>query len=215
MATRILLVDDDSTILEAFPVYFSTTDDLKATGIAPTGRQALQWLETNSCDLVLSDIHMPDTDGIELLQHTQEFPQPPLFVAMTAFDTDEMMLRCLSLGAVGYITKGQHPESIIHSLRDAVYGGTALSLKCLNRLVDINTVSRSQGELHTPKITNREQLVLSLICEGKSNAEIAEELHFAEVTIRKIISKLFILFSAKNRVDLAVKYQTIKELYQR
>ena len=127
MTKRVLLVDDDPTIIEAFPVYFSTTDDLKVAWTATTGKQALQWLETNHCDLVLSDIHMPDMNGIELLQHTQQFPQPPLFVAMTAFAADETMLKCLSLGAVGYLIKSQTPESIIHSLHEALHGGTALS----------------------------------------------------------------------------------------
>lgn len=215
MMTRVLLVDDDPTILEAFPVYLSTTDDLEVVGTATTGRQASQWLETNSSDLVLSDIHMPDADGIELLQHTQQFPQPPLFVAMTAFDTDETMLKCLSLGAVGYIIKGQAPESIIHSLRDAIHGGTALSPGCLSRLVGIKTANRSQSELHTPRVTGREQVVLSLICEGKTNKEIGESMHLAEVTIRKIISQLFLRFSARNRVELAVKYHAVKDSFPR
>ena len=211
MTLRILLVDDDPSITEAFPVYFSTTDDLEVVDTATTGRQALQWLEANDCDLVLSDIHMPDVDGIELLQHIQRSTHPPLFVAMTAFDTDETMLKCLSLGAVGYIIKGQVPESIIHSLRDAAHGGTALSPGCLSRLVGMKASSRSQSELHAPKVTGREQAVLSLICEGKTNEEIGTSMHLAEVTVRKIISQLLLRFSARNRVELAVKYHAVKD----
>lgn len=207
MTTHILLVDDDPTILDTFPVYFSTTDDLEVSGTARTGRQALAWIDTNTCDLVLSDVRMPDIDGIELLQHIQDLEHPPLFVAMTAFDTDDTMLKCLSLGAVGYIIKGQAPESIIHSLRDATHGGTVLSPDCLSRLLDAKAAS---SELHMPKITNREQIVLSLICEGKTNVEIGESMRLAEVTIRKIISQLFLRFSAKNRLDLAIKYLSIK-----
>ncbi|OFT91600.1 response regulator [Corynebacterium sp. HMSC28B08] len=216
MTTRILLVDDDPTILDTFPVYFSTTDDLKVSGTARTGRQALTWLDTNTCDLVLSDVRMPDIDGIELLQHIQDFNRPPLFVAMTAFDTDDTMLKCLGLGAVGYIIKGQAPESIIHSLRDATHGGTVLSPGCLNRLLDSKTVvNREDGsEFRAPKINNREQVVLSLICEGKTNGEIGKSLRLAEVTVRKVIANLFIKFSARNRVDLAVRYQTCKDSHQ-
>lgn len=217
MTTRILLVDDDPTILDAFPVYFSTTDDLEISGTARTGRQALTWLDTNTCDLVLSDVQMPDIDGIELLQHIRDLNRPPLFVAMTAFDTDDTMLKCLSLGAVGYIIKGQAPESIIHSLRDATHGGTVLSADCLSRLLDSKTaVNRENGSaFRAPEINNREQVVLSLICEGKTNREIGEALHLAEITVRKIISSLFWRFSARNRVDLAVRYQSVKDSYPR
>ena len=216
MTARILLVDDDPIILEAFPVYFSTADELEVAGTAPTGQQALQWLGSNTCDLVLSDIHMPDIDGIELLQHIQQLPQPPLFVAMTSFDTDEIMLKCLSLGAVGYITKGQDAESIIHSLRDVAHGGAVLSPDCLNRLIASKTaVNRNDGsEFRVPKINNRERTILSLICEGKTNKEIAKSLCLAEITVKKAIANLFIQFSARNRVDLAIRYQAVKDSNQ-
>lgn len=216
MTARILLVDDDPIILEAFPVYFSTADELEVAGTATTGQQALQWLGSNTCDLVLSDIHMPDIDGIELLQHIQQLPQPPLFVAMTSFDTDEIMLKCLSLGAVGYITKGQELESIIHSLRDAAHGGAVLSPDCLNRLIASKTaVNRNDGsEFRVPKINNRERTILSLICEGKTNREIAKSLCLAEITVKKAIANLFIQFSARNRVDLAIRYQAVKDSNQ-
>lgn len=216
MTARILLVDDDPIILEAFPVYFSTADELEVAGTAPTGQQALQWLGSNTCDLVLSDIHMPDIDGIELLQHIQQLPQPPMFVAMTSFDTDEIMLKCLSLGAVGYITKGQEAESIIHSLRDVAHGGAVLSPDCLNRLIASKTaVNRNDGsEFRVPKINNRERTILSLICEGKTNKEIAKSLCLAEITVKKAIANLFIQFSARNRVDLAIRYQAVKDSNQ-
>ena len=216
MTARILLVDDDPIILEAFPVYFSTADELEVAGTAPTGQQALQWLGSNTCVLGLSDIHMPDIDGIELLQHIQQLPQPPLFVAMTSFDTDEIMLKCLSLGAVGYITKGQEAESIIHSLRDVAHGGAVLSPDCLNRLIASKTaVNRNDGsEFRVPKINNRERTILSLICEGKTNKEIAKSLCLAEITVKKAIANLFIQFSARNRVDLAIRYQAVKDSNQ-
>ncbi|KAB3519224.1 hypothetical protein GC425_09520 [Corynebacterium sp. zg254] len=95
-------------------------------------------------------------------------------------------------------------------LRDATHGGTDLSPGFLSRLLDAKAAS---SELHMPKITNREQIVLSLICEGKTNVEIGESMRLAEVTIRKIISQLFLRFSAKNRVDLAIKYLSIKHSY--
>lgn len=210
MKTRILLIDDDPTILDAFSVYLSTVDDFMVTETATSGAEAFQWLETNQCDLVLSDIHMPDTSGVELLKKIRYLSDPPLFVAMTAFDTDETMLECLSLGAVGYVIKGQEPESIIASLRAALNGGIAISQDSLGRIVKRSDVGRHEGQLKAVELTHREKVILSLICEGKTNGEIGEAMHLAEITVRKVISGLFTRFSAKNRVDLAVKYQAMK-----
>ncbi|WIM68705.1 response regulator transcription factor [Corynebacterium breve] len=217
MTTKLLLVDDDPTILESFPTYFATTQDLEVVGTATTGRKALHWLESNICDLILSDVYMPDIDGIDLLQLIRKHDHPPLFVSMTAFDTDETMLRCLSLGAVGYIIKGQEPETIIHSIRVATHGGTSLSPDCLSRLVKIRTPDEDldSSKPVAPSLSHREQVILSLISEGKTNREIGESLRLAEITVRTVISHLFWRFSARNRVDLAVKYQSVKDSYQR
>lgn len=203
MATRILLVDDDPTILDAFTVYFSSTDNLEVTGTSMTGRQALQWLDTYSCDLVLSDIHMPDIDGIELLQSIQQFSQPPLFVAMTAFDTDETMLTCLSLGAVGYIIKGQTPESIIVALRNALHGGTALPSQCLRRLLYLKTLRNPETTRKIPSnFTESEHRVFLLLLQGLSNKEIARALHYSESTIKQKVSSILRKSGARSRAEL-------------
>ena len=102
---RILLVDDDPVIRDCFPAYFATTSDLTVAGIADGGLSAQEWLEENRCEIVLSDIQMPDVDGIALLQWTKQLPQPPLFIAMTAFDTDRNLIAALAEGAAGYVVK--------------------------------------------------------------------------------------------------------------
>lgn len=208
MPNRILLVDDDPTVLEGFPIYLSTTDDLQIVATATTGKIAAEWLSTHSCDLVLSDIHMPDMNGIELLHCVQRLNSPPLFVAMTAYDTDETMVQALRLGAVGYIIKGETPNAIIFSLRDALNGGTSISPDCLQRLLpDTPSTNKSFEEVRKLlNLTSREQAVITLLCEGNTNIQIADKLNYAEITIRKTISSLFAKYGVSNRVELVVKH---------
>ena len=202
MTTRILLVDDDPTILDAFPVYFSTTDDLEVSGTARTGKSALTWLESNICDLVLSDVRMPDIDGIELLQYVQQLSHPPLFVAMTAFDNDETMLKCLSLGAAGYIVKGQDPESIIRSLAERSPTGTILSPESTTRLIK-RSVLRPQSHIPPQPLSLEQRTIIRYIQSGMTNHQIARKLKYAEVTIKKKVSTLLSLYGFRSRSELA------------
>ena len=211
MPATILLVDDDPNILEDLPVYFTTTDEFEVVGTASNGAEALSWLTTHTCDVVLSDISMPDIDGIELLQHLQKLPTSPVFVAMTAFDTDETMLQILANGGAGYILKGQPPATIITAVRDALNGGTSLSPRCIARLVDMSVkssprfASPPQRQGHRPKtLTPGERDVLALINEGMSNAQIAEELSFSESSIKKKVSALLRKYGVKSRSELIV-----------
>lgn len=215
MTTRILLVDDDRTILEAFPVYFSTTGDLEVVGAVTTGEQALQWLQSGTCDLILSDIHMPDLDGIELLQKIKKCNFSPLFVAMTAFDTDETMLRCLSLGASGYILKSASPDQIIGAVRTAMTEGTALSPSCVSRLI-AQCVVQQNDVRHSPLLTPEQQRIVTLIQQGKTNRQIAREINYAEVTVKKKISQMLACFGYSSRAELASRLSpTVKNNHPR
>lgn len=207
MTTSIFLVDDDPIILDAFSVYFSTADDLDVVGTAMTGRQALQWLESNACDIVLSDTRMPDINGIELLQKIQQLQRPPLFVAMTAFDTDETMLECLNLGAVGYITKSQEQGKIISFLREAANGGVILSPACTKRFISLTIGNSKEPKRVLPAgLTRKETRICYHIFSGKSNMEIAKTMHYSESSIKQNVSTILRKTNTKTRAELVAKY---------
>jgi DNA-binding NarL/FixJ family response regulator len=202
MTTRILLVDDDPTILEAFPVYFSTTKDIEVTGTATTGQIALQWLNSETCDLVLSDIHMPDLDGIELLRAIKQCEYSLPFIAMTAFDTDDTMLKCLSLGASGYILKCQPPAQVIDAVRTVITEGTALSPACTSRLIAQSILEKDETK-NSPLLTPEQQHIIALIQQGKTNRQIAQKTNYAEITIKKKISRMLKHYGYQSRAELA------------
>ncbi|AKK10722.1 response regulator [Corynebacterium uterequi] len=215
--TRILLVDDDPAIIRAFKIYFETTDDLKVVAEARNGREAIDLLNRISVDLVLSDIRMPDINGIELLKIIRRTEESPVFVAITGFDTDTTMLEVLALGGAGYILKSSRPKEIIDAVRDAMYGGTALSPDCVSRLVDATLAHNARGakrpvmrrssppiKINGVMLNEREEEVLRLVCEGKSNAQIAEVTHFSESTVKRHVSSLLKRFGVKTRVQLTL-----------
>lgn len=202
MSSTILLVDDDSIIRESFPLYFAKAPDLEVIATATSGRSALTWLSTHPCDIVLSDIRMPDMDGIELLTEVNSFDAPPIFVAMTAYDTDDTMIASLARGASGYIIKGQPPQEIIQALRDALNGGTSLSPRCVKRLVAQSPWGRFTERIERAPLTANEQAVMELLCRGKSNRQIANELFYSEPHIKTMVSSLLRKMDCSSRAEL-------------
>ncbi|NWO07323.1 MAG: response regulator transcription factor, partial [Alteromonadaceae bacterium] len=164
----------------------------------------------NTCDVVLSDLHMPDMNGIELLDHLNNLDKPPIFVAMTAYDTDEVMLHVLAKGAAGYVIKGEVPQAIIQALRDAVNGGTSLSPQCVKRLVENASidVEKSVPDL-MPKaqvsLTRSEKAVLRQVAVGKTNREISEQMECSEAYIKKVMTSLLRKFGVESRVQLVLE----------
>lgn len=205
--TRILIVDDDPLVLASLRAYFGTADDIEVVGEASNGREALDALAAKDIDLVLSDIHMPEMDGVSLLHEVKQIQNPPVFVAMTGFDTDETMLQTLTSGAAGYIIKSSKPREIIESVRDAMSGGTSVSPQCLSRLVDYipnREVAALRASQKQVRLTDAEERVLSLLCDGLSNAEIAQKTQYAESTVKKHVSHLISYFGANSRLSLVV-----------
>lgn len=209
--TWVLVVDDDPIVLAALRQYFSSTDDIRIVAEATNGVEALTLLNNVSVDVVLADIHMPEMDGVTLLREIQRRSNPPAFVAITALDADDSMLKVLAGGGVGYIIKSARPQEIISAVREAADGGTTVSPQAMTRLVDYIPAERPPedpvltqlGPVYA-KLTGVEKRVLGHLCEGLSNAEIAHVLNYSEATVKKHVSQLIGQFGVSSRLSLAV-----------
>lgn len=211
--TALLLVDDDPLVLEALGHYFATAEDMEVRATAENGKDALEQLKANDIDAVIADIHMPEMDGTELLREINKLEDPPVFIAMTAMDNDDTLKEVMSHKAAAYILKSSKPAYIQDTVREAVRGGTVVAPQSLTRLF------QQMPELHTdndaaatpdhtpeaPTISPAQERILDLVCEGKSNEEIATSTHYAAGTVKKYVSSLLSEFHAKSRLELAVK----------
>ncbi len=93
MSIRVFLVDDDPLVRSSLRLYFETTDDISVVAEAANGAECLSMLDNVDADIILADIHMPTMDGITLLRKIKERPYPPVFLAVTSFDSDDTMLK--------------------------------------------------------------------------------------------------------------------------
>jgi DNA-binding NarL/FixJ family response regulator len=198
---KVLIVDDHPLVLSTLRTYFKKAPNIVVVGEANDGHEALNMVARGGIDVVLTDIHMPNMDGVELLERIKKVNNPPKFIAITSFDTDETMLKILSLGGNGYILKTARPESVIGTIEDVMEGGTVISPISATRLIK-TLPSRNYASY---KITRAEEDVLALICRGKSNHDIAKELGKSAGTIKKHLSNMFNKFGATSRLDLALK----------
>lgn len=207
---RVFLVDDDPLVRDVLNRYLTSADGIDVVGTAASGPEALDLINPDQVDLVLSDVYMPEMDGPTLLQHLNELPNTPAFLAITSLENDRKMLDVLAQGGRGYILKSQPPEEIILSVRQAVTGGTVVSPAAMTNLVRYLSPEDEPAEPASPQrtypegITDGEIDVLELLCEGLSNADIARRLNYSESTVKKHVSHLLTLYGVSSRLDLVV-----------
>ena len=212
----LLVVDDDPLVLEALGRYFASAEDMEVRATAENGKVALALLQEQDFDVIVADIHMPEMDGTTLLREVNKLEDPPVFVAMTAMDNDETLKEVMSNKAAAYILKSSKPVYILDTVREAVRGGTVVTPQSLTRLFEQLPDWNAEGAGANPAAANAKikdnhhispalEQVLDLVCQGKSNEEIAKSTHYAPGTVKKYVSTLLSEFHAKSRLELAVK----------
>jgi len=180
---RILVVDDHPVVREGLVAIIEAQDDMTVVGEAGDGAQAIAIYKAAKPDVVLMDLAMPGTDGVQAIEGMRAFDSEARVVVLTAYDTDERILRAVEAGARGYLLKGAPRDDIFRAVRVVNLGGSllepAVAGKLLNRVGDI-----LRGGAPEEELTPREQDVLNLMARGFRNKEIAFELHITERTVK-------------------------------
>ena len=202
---RVLLVDDDPMVLTTLQSYVATADDIDVVGTAEDGSQVRDLVRTHDPDLVIMDIQMPTMTGIEAtVQLRKEFPNLRI-VLLTTFDEDEFLLEALDAGAAGFLLKNTSPQDLVQSIRRAHSGNRVVSPGPTDRLIDNYLLrSPSTSEAADIGLSGREQEVLELLCRGRSNGQIAEELFVAETTVKTHVSSIMRKMGVGSRLEIVV-----------
>lgn len=201
-AVRVAIVDDDPFVVQALRSYLSSSPQIEVLSTFTSARDLLAFLKRIPVDVLVSDVRMPGMDGLELLARVQEQHPSTAVVMLTSFDDDSAMLTALSQQANGFLLKDSSPEDVIRAVIAAHSGGTTISPTTTSRLVSQHLRPRRIGG--HPDLTEAEQAVLDLLCEGYSNAEIAGRLVVAESTVKTHVSNLMKKYGTPSRLKLVV-----------
>ena len=199
---RVIVVDDDPFVLQALRAYLNEAQEIEVLSTFGSAKDAFGFLRNYRVDVLITDVRMPGMDGLQLLTKVKQRMPEAAVIVLTSFDDDEAMRTALDRKANGFLLKDASPEEIIRAVIAASAGGTTISPAATSRLVTRHL--RPPQTAHIPDVTEAEQAVLTLLCEGYSNAEIAEQLVIAESTVKTHVSHLMKKYDVPSRLKLVV-----------
>ena len=214
MTTRVLVADDQALVRGSFSLLVDTAPDLTTVGEAATGREAVRLARQEKPDIVLMDVRMPDTDGIDATRQITADPQTSAVrvLILSTFELDEYVFAALRAGASGYLIKDTPPAELLAAIR-VVAAGDALLAPSVTRRLIAEFARRPASDRHQVSlpddVTGRERDVLTLIGLGLSNTEIAARLSVSLSTAKTHIGRLLMKLGARDRAQLVIAaYET-------
>jgi len=213
--TRILLVDDHDIVRLGLMTLLNDQPDMEVVGEASTAGEAVKAAERLQPDVIVMDIRLPGEGGIEAAgQITRKFPNSKV-VMLTSFADDELVVRAIRAGAMGYVLKQVGNEELLRAIRAAARGEAVLDPSTTARLLSrVREAERKADEDAFRDLTDREMDVLVHLVKGKTNAEIGALLHLSEKTVGNYVSNMFEKLHLSNRIELAT-YAYKHHLFER
>ncbi len=205
---RVALADDQALVRAGFRALLDAEDDIEVVGEASEGDEAVRVARRERPDVMLMDIRMPGTDGLEATRAItgDERLGNVRIVILTTFDLDEYVFEALRIGASGFLVKDTDPAELVQAVRAVARGDALLSPGVTRRLVaEFATRSRQPAPVaDLDLLTEREREVVALVGEGLSNDEIAERLIMSPATAKTHVSRAMIKLGARDRAQLVV-----------
>lgn len=219
MQYKVVVCDDQPLLVEAFAALVNAQADMQVVATATDGATCLakiRQLAQQQCqvDVVLMDIRMPGMDGITATAQICQDPQLHNIkvLMLTTFDEEELVIGALAAGASGFLLKDAEPTTLLAAVRALAAGKAWLDPSITNIVLARLEQEKSAqaAKLNPPllpgsgSLTEREQEILELVCQGWSNAQIATKLYVAETTVKTHMKALLGKTGCKNRIELIV-----------
>ncbi|TXS47236.1 response regulator [Streptomyces sp. OR43] len=199
---RVLLVDDHQVVRRGLRTFLEIQDDIEVVGEAADGAEGVARTEELRPDVVLMDIKMPGTDGIEALRRLRELENPAKVLIVTSFTEQRTVVPALRAGASGYVYKDVDPDALAGAIRSVYAGHVLLQPEVAGALLAQDEPGSGTGRGST--LTEREREVLGLIADGRSNREIARALVLSEKTVKTHVSNILMKLDLSDRTQAAL-----------
>lgn len=205
---RILVADDEPLIRAGVLAVLRTDAGLSVVGEASDGAEAVEAARRHRPDVAILDIRMPGLDGIAAAAQIRRLVPDTAVVILTTFGDDGNIVRALESGATGFVLKAGDPQDIITAVKAVTEGAAYLSPRVAHRVIGqlatANRPERERARELVQTLSDREREVLVLLGRGKSNAEIAAELHLVVGTVKAYVGSLLARLGAESRVQAAI-----------
>ncbi|MFP7255860.1 response regulator transcription factor [Terribacillus goriensis] len=200
---KILLAEDQVMVRQGLKMMIETDEEIRVTGEADNGKEAVNLCEKQIFDVAILDIRMPVMDGIEAAKILRSrFPHIKILM-LTTFEDNEYVLNALKLGVSGYMLKNGDTASLIRSIKSALSGGLSLEDQVASKVMPILLQNQEEKQID-PTLTPRERAILKCIGEGLNNKEVAERLGLSVGTVKNQTSYVLDKLELRDRTQLAI-----------
>ncbi|HZD73882.1 MAG TPA: response regulator transcription factor [Actinomycetota bacterium] len=194
---RVLLVDDHKLVRAGLQSLLATVDDIEVVGVASGGCEALGVAADTGPEVVLMDLSMPGMSGVEATRRLLERMPSVQVVMLTSFADQDLVLKAIDAGAVGYLLKDADPEDLVRGVRAAANGGSPMSGKAARALL-------SRCSPPADMLTEREREVLALVAGGLPNKQIAIRMEITEGTVKAHLTSAYQRIGVADRTQAAL-----------
>ncbi|GAA3464853.1 response regulator [Saccharothrix longispora] len=208
MSVRVVVADDQEIVRTGLTMILDAQPGIEVVGQAADGRHAVELARRLRPDVCLFDIRMPLLDGIEATRALAEpdVADPLAVVVITTFDLDEYVYAALRAGARGFLLKDAGPVLLAQAVHAAANGDALIAPSVTARLL---AAFAGAGPAATPvqpvePLTEREEQVLAAVAAGRTNSEVAQQLHITLSTVKTHVTSLMNKLGARNRVEIAI-----------
>ena len=206
---RVVLADDQALVRAGFRVLLDSAGDIDVVGEAASGEEALAQTREKRPDVVLMDIRMPNTDGLEATRRISADTglAGVRVLILTTFEVDEYVFEALRSGASGFVVKDMEPAELLQAVRVVARGDALLAPGVTRRLIAEFAGRPEQRRLASSDLnvlTDREREVMVLVAAGRNNDEIATELFISPATAKTHVSRAMSKLGARDRAQLVV-----------
>lgn len=203
---KIIIADDHQFFRDGFEIALKQINEIKKISHASNGKEVLKLLKNDKYDLVFMDIKMPEMNGIDTTKEIEIHYPGVKVIALSMYDDRKNVVEMFNNGAHGYIIKNTDKKEIENAIKKVMAGEHYFAENVAKEFMEILIQKQKKVAAIKPsiKITERETVVLTLLCKGYSNAEMAKKLFITEKTIEFHRSELLRKTKSKNSAELVI-----------
>jgi len=197
-AIRVMIVDDHPVVRQGLSTFLNGFDDFEMVAEAVNGEEAIQFCASVNPDVILMDMFLPDTNGVQLTKKIREQNPGVQVVILTSSKDDERVQAALQAGAIGFMHKNVSVHDMVNIIRLAHAGKPALTPEATQSLINLTLQPDTTRDY---KLTEREQEILALIVDGLTNQEIANKIFVSRATVKNYVSTILSKLGVQNRIE--------------